>query len=586
VRIIVNVTIRRLLATMLVALVLESSCQPTRPRKANEPVPPSEGQADKAIEGAVESLRNSTVAVSSLSSYLRGRKLAGVVTRRDGRQALEFAPGSAQDMALVTHTYLLLVGDSRVEQAAKSFASDARYTVKRTKSDSFFLYPAVLEDEMDREFMALVYLEHQTAEFLMDRLALQEQLAAAMAESDDLMNEIGSQQDTLKHLDSRAQDLQRQFEEEQRLTNQLQQELTHWLTAIDANKANRGGAAPTRYSPEDDPSLPVLREVMVPISEHHIPYVPWDGTNGVPTPYLDKEMAERLGEFFRDEQQGLRDLGATGLALESAARTPVRGLALGATNPRAVSAFSSNHVIGTAVDFGSAALFDYSNPNLSRTQKAQRLANHQRLAGLLSKHGIVLGTTGADGRPDPMHATLSSTAGRSSAGRLTRLSSIIGRYAQRYAQVRSQLAAKQAAAKQLQATLSASVQRMGALIADAEQKCSSLEAALGTQKQTNARLTEQISACKRTFDSLKAMRESPRRNRSNFDARDLAERAERGEDVGPDIERMYHDTLERAMREHESCTGTFGRDDEGRAGFEIRCGSSGDDGEGGVRPLL
>jgi hypothetical protein len=195
----------------------------------------------------------------------------------------------------------------------------------------------------------------------------------------------------------------------------------------------------------------------------------------------------------------------------------------------------------------------------------------------MAKHGITLGTVGANGKPDPMPPTLSSMTRADSPTRREKLLSMVSKYAARYSEVRAEMAAKQSAASKVLGIVSGSIKTMNALVEGAEKKRQQLEKAVADQRQTNASLRSQISSSQQTFAALRS--ERARRSGSGRDRAGpgLAERAARGEDVSKDVEKMYHDTFDRMAREHENCRGEFNGKD-----FKIECRDGGEKDSGGI----
>jgi len=548
----------------------------------------TESSVDLQIVEKVESLRKRSRVLSPLSIYFSEQQIVGVLQPQSTHRWNDSAIDSPEHVAITTHTGIILAPDKESLSEITAYAANNDLVVSGPRDGTLLIYPKVLADPINRELFLLRALDRMTDETMAVSTDKLNTARTKLAESEASLQQIGKQELALKTLTDKAAELERSIAVAVSDADRLQQELIDWIkTVSDPFELESVNKVEGHYDPTNDPSVPVLDEHMVKLDKSKTPYRDWDGTNGVPTPYLDRETSDQLKEFYQKEATALKEIGAEKLEIESAARTPVRGMHLRASgNKIAVGPYNSNHLIGTAVDFVGAPSCDYLASGLSPAEAKTRKDNYSKLKGLLAKHRLVLGTTGANRKFDPMHATLDTMAKPDSKERLARVAAITQAYGDRYRRVIEIAEAKEQAGTAQAAATQNALSMMDNLVQGASKKCKDLEGQLGGLLSKNASMKQQIEGCKKTYQLLQQAREKKKHSGSGMSEREIADKIRRGEDISKDVEKAFHDTFDRMAHENSRCEGSF----DGKE-FQIRCekgekprgGDRAPDVKGGIR---
>ncbi len=548
-----------------------------------------ESPPDLRLAAELDEMRKEGIVISPVSYSLSKESAFGRLNEYEPREVRE-SGSQAIAASYLTKSYLLFhfpggilrVRDNKGYQKgslSKTYsdsyialcrvADKEGYSIGRLPNNMVVLYPAYMDDPLLREVALGEFLENEgVATFELEEANLVT-LKKRYTDTISLLEKINTKSAALAELEKRRGEFELLLQGEIWRGKELDAELADWIVRV----SNIGNApaltsAKDDYDPKSDSSVTVLERDpnFVKMNQDRTPFVEWKGNGvGVPTPYLDKKLEQKLAEFFENEKDALAAIGAMGIRIESAARTPLRGAKLkDSGNGWAVGSFNSNHLLGVSVDFSGIEKFNWapSNGTLSESETRVRKANHDKLAKLLKGYGIDLGTTGRNRKPDPLHATLSEMVSPKSPERLQRLSEVVARYANHFAQQKVIETSKAKAAEKKEGAFRAGVEKIDAMVAAANKKLADIEKSLNIQKEKNKKTSDEIAANQNTYNVIKRAKGRSGMNRN--EVRELSERIRRGDSDGYE---KYKEMLEKMTREYGSCKGEY-QDDKN---YRISC---------------
>lgn len=571
------------------------------PSTASPKITQPDTNIDNGIFTFVDRLRKTNSDISWLEGELVTREIPNRPTRRkfpDKITDLKNKP--ALQAACLAGDFIAITIPEHFISRLDGVVRPARCKLDNIAGTTYAIYPTAFDDPITREIMLVEATLKRATNSIAERLRIINYVSAAKTNADALLLSWGtSAAPMLAQLQSQANITQVEFDQESNSTVALTQSLKDWGTKIAELTSPRDNIAAmstpkSHYNPNQDPGISIVKgdPHIVPIDTSKVPSSPWDGANGVAIPYIDRDLESALEKFFAQEHAALVAAGLGDLKLEGAIRTPERQASL--SSDLKVGPYDSNHLIGTAVDFTSQV--NWKAKNLTAAQIAERHKAFDTVQGLLSKHGIVLGTY-SNGKYDPVHATLKGFDKPTSSQRLERTVSMVARYAAGYSRLHAIALAQKAAADSRTSEIESRLARTEAEVKAASDKCQKIQTQLGQQRSKNQELAREINECVQTYGMLKALKDHD--VAPDVDGQDLANSIDQGDDVSDQIQRAYNAATQRCEQEFGSYESSITYNPDGTiSSFNVSCGdnnngNSGDDGypgddgndtDGGVIP--